>query len=270
MGPLLVGVGFIVAVVATIFLFRFLIKNATQKLVDEGAPAQERSALTKKFYDVDIHRYSTLFVLIGLAFSLGIVLTAFEWKTYDEGELVNLGTLEAEQEEVIDVPIVELPPPPPPKQVIKQPKIVEVPDEEEIEQEIEVELDVEVEEEAIIEEVVEVEEVEEEEEVEQIFTVVEDPAQPKGGYPAFYKYIKKKMKYPKQARRMGVEGKVYVQFIVDQSGNITNIKIMKGIGAGCDEEAKRVIREAPKWKPGKQRGRPVKQKIVVPIVFKLG
>ncbi len=70
--------------------------------------------------------------------------------------------------------------------------------------------------------------------------------------------------------QMGIEGKVFVEFVVDKDGTITNVKAIKGIGAGCDEEAKRVIEGAPKWSPGKQRGRPVKVRMILPITFKLG
>jgi protein TonB len=69
---------------------------------------------------------------------------------------------------------------------------------------------------------------------------------------------------------MGIEGKVFVEFIVDKDGSITEVTVMKGIGSGCDEEAIRVIKAAPKWNPGKQRGQPVKVKLIVPITFKLG
>ena len=77
------------------------------------------------------------------------------------------------------------------------------------------------------------------------------------------------MEYPSQARRMGIEGRVFVQFVVDKQGNVTEVQSVKGIGAGCDEEAERVLRESPKFKPGKQRGRPVKVRMVLPIIFKL-
>ncbi len=263
---LVIGAGFIVSIVLVVLLFRMLLGTASNKLSVDSSPS---NPLLKKFEDVDIYRYSVLFGLIGLTLSLGTILTAFEWKTYDEQEIVDLGTVQAEQEEVLDVPVVEIPPPPPPQQVVKQPVIEEVPDEEEIEDDIEVELDVEVEEDAVIEEIVDVEEEEEAEEVEQIFTVVEDPCAPIGGMQSFYKFITKKLKYPKKAKRMGVEGRVYVQFIVDKDGSITNVQVLKGISADCDEEAMRVIKMSPKWKPGKQRGRAVKQKMVVPIVFKL-
>ncbi|MCK5701162.1 MAG: energy transducer TonB, partial [Cyclobacteriaceae bacterium] len=79
-----------------------------------------------------------------------------------------------------------------------------------------------------------------------------------------------KLKYPAQARRMGIEGKVFVQFVVDKDGTLTEVTAVKGIGAGCDQEAVRVIEGAPKWKPGKQRGRSVKVRMILPITFKLG
>jgi protein TonB len=99
---------------------------------------------------------------------------------------------------------------------------------------------------------------------------VEETAAPIGGMPAFYEFVGKKLKYPAQARRMGVEGKVFVEFVIERDGTITDVKAIKGIGAGCDEEAVRVLQSAPKWKAGKQRGKPVRQRMVLPIAFKLG
>lgn len=90
-----------------------------------------------------------------------------------------------------------------------------------------------------------------------------------GGMYAFYMHIQKNMSYPAYARRMGVEGKVFVQFVVDEEGNITEVKTLRGIGAGCDEEAERIIRLSPKWKPAMQDGKPVKVRMVLPITFKL-
>jgi protein TonB len=85
----------------------------------------------------------------------------------------------------------------------------------------------------------------------------------------FYKYVSKNIEYPKQARRMGIEGKVFVQFVVDKDGSLSDVKVIKGIGAGCDEEAIRVLKESPKWTPGKQRGRPVRVRMSLPIFFKI-
>ncbi len=220
----------------------------------------------KKNPKADLSRRSALFMNIGLSASLLLVIVAFEWRTYDDSGLMDLGNIDDDFEDIMEIPPTEQPPPPPPK--VQLPEIIEVPDEEEIEEEIEVELDVEVTEETVIEDIV-FEEAPEEEAVDEVFTIVEDQPEFPGGMQAFYKYVADNMDYPSQARRMGIEGRVYVQFVVDKVGNVTEVKAVKGIGAGCDEEAERVLREAPKFKPGKQRGRAVKVRMVLPIIFKL-
>lgn len=103
-----------------------------------------------------------------------------------------------------------------------------------------------------------------------VFIVVEEPAKPMGGYEEFYQYIADNLTYPEEARNMGIEGKVFIQMIIDTDGSIMDVHPVKGIGAGCDEEAVRVISQAPAWTPAEQRGKAVKQKIVLPIVFSLG
>jgi len=220
----------------------------------------------KKNPQADLFKKSGFYMSIGLMVSLLLTVMAFEWKSYDDNDLVNLGTLDADFEELQDIPITEQPPPPPPQ--VTPPEIIEVPDEEEIEEEIEVNLDVEVTEETVIEDVV-FEEAPEEEAADEIFQFVEDQPAPVGGMKAFYEYVGKNMKYPAQARRMGIEGKVYVTFVVDKDGTLSDVKVLKGIGAGCDEEAVRVLSGAPKWTPGKQRGRPVRVRMQLPIIFKL-
>ncbi|WP_448518217.1 energy transducer TonB [Rhodoflexus sp.] len=259
----------VLLIVGLIFAFDKIMENNRKRLLTSNVV---HDGITKKYEDVDIHKsYAGPIFSIGLAISLGIVLTAFEWKTYDEGKVTSLGSLQDVAEEVMEIPPTEQKPPPPPK--IIAPEIVEVPDEEDIKQDLEVDLSVEVNQNTVVQkqEVVKVEAPPvKEEEVEEIFTIVEEGAEPIGGMEAFLKYVSKNLKYPAQARRMGVEGKVFVQFVVDRDGSITDVKVVKGIGAGCDEEAVRVIENAPKWKPGKQRGRPVKQRIVLPISFKLG
>ncbi|MCE7862738.1 MAG: energy transducer TonB [Bacteroidetes bacterium CHB5] len=222
----------------------------------------------KKTDKADLTKKSTFFFSIGLLVTLGITFMAFEWKSYDEKMVELQGKNTNVFEEMIEVPPTEQPPPPAP--VIQQPQIVEVPDEEEIKEDIQLKFDVEVTEETKVEQVVVAPVVEEKEDVDQVFSVVEETAEPKGGMPAFYKYVSEKMKYPAQARRMGVEGRVFVEFVVNRDGSIVDVKAIKGIGAGCDEEAVRVVQSAPSWKPGKQRGKPVRQKMVIPIIFKLG
>ncbi|MEQ9438342.1 MAG: TonB family protein [Cyclobacteriaceae bacterium] len=104
----------------------------------------------------------------------------------------------------------------------------------------------------------------------QVFMVVENQPTPEGGMEAFYDYIKTNLSYPAQARRMGIEGKVFVQFVVNTDGTLTDVEAIKGIGAGCDDEAVRVIREAMAWNPGEQRGKFVKVRMVMPVTFRLG
>jgi len=219
----------------------------------------------KKNPKIDLSRQSGLFLNIGMAASLFIVIVAFEWRSYDDSGLMDLGNVDDDFEDIIDIPPTEQPPPPPPK--VQVPEIIEVPDEEEIEEEIEVELDVEVTEETVVEEIV-FEEAPEEENVDEIFTIVEESATFPGGITAFYQYLKKELDYPRQAQRMGIEGRVFVQFVVERDGSLTDIHVVKGIGAGCDEEAVRVLKNSPRWKPGKQRGKPVRQKMIQNILFK--
>jgi periplasmic protein TonB len=221
----------------------------------------------KKTDKADLTKKSPLFFSAGLLVTMALVVMAFEWKQYDDA-LVDLVAKSSDVfEEVLEVPPTDQPPPPPP--AIQTPQIVEVPDEEEIEEEIQINLDVEVTEETKVEEVI-VHVEEPKEEVEEIFTIVEESAAPKGGMAAFYKYVGDKIKYPAQARRMGIEGRVFVEFVVNKDGSITDVRAVKGIGAGCDEEAVRIVQGAPAWTPGKQRGKPVKQRMVLPITFKLG
>jgi protein TonB len=221
----------------------------------------------KKNPKADLTRKTTFFFSIGLLVTMSLVLAAFEWRQY-EAKVADLMERRTDVfEETIEVPPTDIPPPPPPQ--VQAPVIVEVPDEEEIEEDIQVNLDIEVSQDTKVEAIeVKVEEVKEE--TDEIFTIVEESAAPKGGMGAFYKYVQEKMKYPPQARRMGIDGKVFVEFVINKDGSISDVKAVKGIGAGCDEEAVRVVQGAAAWTPGKQRGKPVKQRMVLPITFKLG
>jgi periplasmic protein TonB len=221
----------------------------------------------KKNPKADLTRKTSFFFSIGLLVTMTLVLTAFEMKQYEERVADTIERRTDIFEETIEVPPTDLPPPPPPQ--VQAPVIVEVPDEEEIEEEIQVSLDIEVSQDTKVEEIV-VKAEEPKEEVDEIFTIVEESASPKGGMGSFYKYVNEKIKYPPQARRMAIDGKVFVEFVINKDGTISDVKAVKGIGGGCDEEAVRVVQSAPAWTPGKQRGKPVKQRMVLPITFKLG
>jgi protein TonB len=222
----------------------------------------------KKNPNVDLNKKRGLLFSISLVITLSLVLYAFEWKQYDKS-VVELTSKQTNVfETMVDVPPTTIPPPP--EIIVQQPQLVAVPDEEDIEQEIKFVFDVEVTEDTRVEEYkpVEIPKVEEESS-DEIFLVVEENAQPQGGISEFYRYVSENIKYPAQARRMRVEGRVFIEFVVGKDGKIFNAYAVKGIGAGCDEEAVRIIMSSPPWSPAKQRGKPVKQRMVLPITFKL-
>ena len=105
--------------------------------------------------------------------------------------------------------------------------------------------------------------------VEQVYTIVEQMPEFPGGQDELMKYLSKKVKYPPLALRMGVEGTVYVAFVVTKEGTIDAVSVVKGISKECDEEAARVIGSMPAWKAGKQNGRAVPVKYTLPVRFKI-
>lgn len=101
------------------------------------------------------------------------------------------------------------------------------------------------------------------------FLVVEEQASFPGGSEAWMKYLMKNFKYPRVAKRTGIEGRVFLSFYVDVDGSLSNIEVLRGIGGGCDQEAIRVLKKSPKWNPGKQRGIAVKSPMTLFITFRL-
>ena len=103
-----------------------------------------------------------------------------------------------------------------------------------------------------------------------MFIAVEDMPSFQGGtVNKFRTYVQKNIKYPSVAANNGIEGTVFIKFVVNKDGSISDIEIMRGVDPALDNEAKRVIRNAPEWDPGKQRGKPVRVQFTIPIVFKL-
>ena len=214
----------------------------------------------RKNLNKDLRRQSGLFFQIGLLIAMMLCVSAFEYTAKKEYKPAAITSCE-----ILDdwnPPITVNPPPKPPKPKVI-PKVVEVIDEEPIETP-DVTFD-------IIDigeiEVPEIEGPKTELAEEVPFDIVEEMPTPVGGEAAFYKFISKNLKYPKQAQRMGVEGKVYIKFVVLENGELDRIHVYRGIGAGCDEEVVRVLEKAPKWNPGKQRGKPVKVWKIVPVNF---
>jgi len=103
----------------------------------------------------------------------------------------------------------------------------------------------------------------------EFFMVVENMPEFPGGDLGLMKYIKKNVNYPKIAKEYNITGKVYISFIVDKTGSVTNVKVVRGVDKNLDAEAVRVIKSLPKYKPGKQRGKAVRVMFTIPIKFKL-
>jgi len=212
----------------------------------------------KKNPKVSLENKKGMFFQVGLAVTLLAILIAFEWKSYDKSNY-NLGDLNLDdmEEEIIPITRQEVKPPPPPP---PPPEIIEI-----VEDEVEIENEVEIEEtETDEDEIIEIEEDDEE-----FFMVVENMPEFPGGDLGLMKFIQKNVRYPAIAKEYNITGKVYVSFIVDKKGSVTNVKIVRGVDKNLDAEALRVVSSLPKYKPGKQRGKPVRVMFTIPINFTL-
>ena len=226
----------------------------------------------KKSPKADLQKNSSLYFVIGLAFVLFFSWQAIEWKTYKK--TFDYEALDVDEDEDEEIPITEqikTPPPPPPA-----PQVIEIVEDEEDVEETVIE-STETNEEEIVE-IVEVEE--EEEDVDVPFAVIEDvPIFPGCEGVAkserrncfqekMNKHIRKNFRYPEIAQEMGIQGRVYVNFIISKDGSITNIR-MRGPDKNLEKEAERIISKLPKMTPGKQRGRAVRVPFSIPIIFRL-
>lgn len=214
--------------------------------------------MERKKPEADLRKYYVVFLQLGLIVTLAVFivavkldLTSVQSDEYqlDEQEVV-------EMEEVIQTRQIETPPPPP-----RPPVPVEVPNDEIIDDvDIDISADWDLDDRMDMPPPPE----EEEEPEEDFFVVVEEMPELIGGLAS----IQEKINYPEMARRAGIEGRVYVQFIVNEQGEVEDPQVIRGIGGGADEEALRAVREA-KFKPGMQRGRPVRVQYSLPVVFRL-
>jgi protein TonB len=222
----------------------------------------------KKNPKADLRRYSGMFLEIGFVVALGVVLGAFSY-TVHEKNTAGFGELEdiIPEEEIIPITRQQEITPPPPPEVPKVAEVINiVEDDVEIDDELDI-ADVEADQETEVE-IVAMQE-EEEEEEEQIFMIVENMPEFPGGDLALRKYIAEHVQYPEIAKENGLSGKVFVQFVINQKGEVQDVKIARGVDPALDKEAIRVVQGLPKWKPGSQRGKPVKVSYTVPINFQL-
>ena len=223
-------------------------------------------------------KYTLISLIIGI-FIIGAtvaypVVAAYLNKNRIIKENINVGA------EMLDIPKEDLPPPPPPPppppDVVQQQRFVApkvTTDSVETTMVTQDDLSAKPNTEAPAEENIEVQEVKtqviEQEAPKEIFTVVEENPTYPGGDASRVKFLMDNMKYPEEAKELGVQGKVFVTFVVEVDGSITDVRVLRGIGSGCDDEAIRVVKSMPKWIPGKQRGVPVRVQFNLPINFKL-
>jgi len=224
----------------------------------------------KKSPKADLENKRSLLLLIGLVVSLGVILVAFEWTTKPSAAS-SLGEIQTQEVEEEIIPItrqeeVKPPPPPPPPKVVEVLNIVD--NEVELDEELNIE-STEADDETFIDVTPIIQTEAEEEEEAKVFFIVEEMPEFPGGELALRKYIANAIKYPVIAQENGIQGKVYVTFVVDRDGSISNARVARGVDPSLDKEALRVVKDLPKWKPGKQRGKPVRVSYTVPINFVL-
>jgi periplasmic protein TonB len=224
----------------------------------------------KKNPSKDLSLQRNKFFLIGLSVSISLAITAFEWRTVKvKREIVVCDFGERPFEFIVPATTIE-PPAPQPMKKMEPPKIASINAGEIIAVTNNTAVDnlppIIFESDSTSS--ISTGTLDPEPEDSQIFIFVENNPEPLNGFKSFYEQLRKNIKYPRQAKSTGTEGKVFVEFIVNKNGEPSDLKIIRGIGSGCDEEAMRVL-SLVKWEPGKQRGKPVRVKMVLPISFQL-
>jgi protein TonB len=222
----------------------------------------------KKSPKVSLEDKKLIYALMGGVLVLSICFVAFEWteKEVTKYDVVDQDFL-IEEEIDIQQTTQETPPPPPPP-AVQEVEILNVVDDNVKTESVEIKTEDDKDVEVVIAPPVEapvVEEVEEE-----IFVVVESMPEFPGGQQEMMKYIAENIKYPVIAQENGIQGRVICQFVIEKNGSVTDIQVVRSSGdASLDKEAERVIKTMPKWKPGKQRGKPVRVKYTIPVAFRL-
>jgi len=225
--------------------------------------------IEKKSNKANLEKKKGIFVQLGLVVTLAITLIAFEW-TSKPRETSSMGAMSDMNltEEIIPITRQQEVKPPPPPAAPKVTDVLNI-----------VEDDVQIDDELIIDDAeadqqmqVEIVEFTETEEVaeEEVFFIVEDMPSFQGkGQEGFREWIAQNLRYPEIAAENGISGKVYVQFAVNSKGEVVDAVVVRGVDPALDKEAVRVVMSAPKWEPGKQRGKPVKVQFTFPINFVL-
>ena len=222
----------------------------------------------KKSENASLEKDKLVYVLMGLVFTLSLVYVALEW-TEKEVTKYEVTDTEFLFEEEVDIQQTsqETPPPPPPP-AVQEVEVLNVVEDNVETESIEVNTEDDKAEEVVIAAPVEAPVEEEEEEV--VFVIVESMPEFPGGQQALFRFLSENVKYPVIAQENGIQGRVICQFVVNKDGSIVDVEVVRSGGdPSLDKEAVRVIKSMPKWKPGKQRGKPVRVKYTVPVNFKL-
>ena len=225
----------------------------------------------KKSPKADLEGRRTTWLLFGFILVLAAMFVAFEWTERDKQIVTETGIVEPIFEEEM-IPITEQQEQqqaPPPPEAPKMEEVLQIADNDANVEESTIQSSEDDNTQAVEIKYVPVEVEEEELEEQQIFQVVEEMPEFPGGMAECLKFIGKNIKYPTIAQENGVQGRVIIQFVVNQDGSIVDPVVMRSVDPYLDKEALRVIKMMPKWKPGKQRGKPVRVKYTVPVTFKL-
>ncbi len=224
----------------------------------------------KKSEKANLENKKSMFIQVGLIVALLVCLGAMEWTSGQKKDSAFAGmTEEAIEEE--QIPVTEETPPeemPPPEVTVTDLfEIVE--DDVVIDNEVKFEDD-ETSEDKVVEIYAPVLQAEEEEVEEEIFVIVEDMPKFKGGdINKFHEWVQKRVRYPELAAENGIQGRVFITFVVETNGNVSNVTISRSVDQLLDEAAKEAVMASPKWEPGMQRGRPVRVRYSIPIIFQL-
>ena len=225
----------------------------------------------KKSEKADLERGKSTSLLIGFVMALSVMFVALEWtqrEVQDDSDLYVVSDLNLE-DVMVPITMPEKKTVPPPPAAVSKAEIIEiVEDDADIEEDIMVSPDDNFEDwQDLTDEVSVI--VEEEPEDDTPFQVVEYIPEFPGGQAALLEYLRKNIKYPNICRENGIQGRVLVSFVVNKDGSIVDPEVVKSVNPSLDKEALRVIAGMPKWKPGSQRGKPVRVKYTVPVNFRL-
>lgn len=225
----------------------------------------------KKSPKADLEKGKTMNILMGMIVGLAVMFVGFEWSTREISIVQNEGVADIIAEEEVEITRQEeAPPPPPPPPPPAVAEVLTV-----VEDDVQLD-DIDIlssEDDASMAQsqiyTPPVVEEEEEESSTTIFTVVEEMPEFPGGQGELLQYLSKSIRYPVIAQENGIQGRVTCSFVVEKDGSVTDVQVLRGVDPSLDKEAIRVISAMPKWKPGKQRGKPVRVKYNVPVTFRL-